>query len=153
RGEEKDAALGRMTAWFVERLGEPKEGWAQVLEEREALVWWLERVPAESWAEIVHQGTEFATTNGPFAAWMGFSERARTATESESQRTALLWLLANVAQHTGDLERAFVAAEEMRELAVRAGNAHNRSAAWSVLADVHAARGQLGEAARILQEE
>jgi hypothetical protein len=153
RAEEGDVALERMTAWFVGRLADPKEGWAAVLEEREALAWWLGVVPEEDWPKAIGAGSGFAMTNGPFAVWMDFCERALSVTADDAQRSKLLWLLANVAQNGGALERASIAAEEMRELAVRMGDDHNRALAWTALADVHASRGQTREAARILQEE
>src|SRR5262249_33320154 len=127
-------------------------GWSEVLGERETLVWWLGQVPSEQWAAVVRAGTEFATTNGPFATWMAFCERALSETDTGPQRSKLLWLLANVARHAGDLERSSVAAEEMRELADGDDDARNRAAAWVVLADIQTARGQVGEAARILYE-
>lgn len=153
REEQKDAALGRVTAWFVERLSDPKDGWAAVREEMEGLAWWLGVVPEGDWPAVVRAGSSFATGNGPFVVWMNFCERALAETVDEPQRLALLSLLASVAQHGGDLERASVAAEETRELAVRTGSEHDGAVAWSILADVHAAQGHTGEAARIFQQE
>ena len=153
REEEKGIALAKMTAWFVERMSTPSGGWADVQREMEPLAWWLGIVPEEDWPTVVRAGRSFAATWGPFPAWMDFCERALVRTLDEERRSALLWLLADVAQHGGDTERASVAAEEMRELAVRTGVDHDRAVAWNILAEVHATRGQTREAARIMQEE
>ncbi|APR87945.1 hypothetical protein A7982_13294 [Minicystis rosea] len=153
RREEKETALSSISAWFIARMQDPKEGWPVTLQEKEALTWWLGVVPEGEWGAVVEAGTAFARTNGPFAAWSQFAERALGATSEDARRSGFLWLLANVAQQAGDLERASVAAEEMREIAARAGNEHDRARAWSVIADVHTARGHTREAARILLDE
>lgn len=153
RPGEKDVALGRMTAWFVERFPGTDAGVAEIEDEVDALSWWLGAAPESEWPTIAEAGENFAHVHGPYQAWETFCDRALPKAQDDEQRFSVLRIAASVALHRAELISAYSAAEELLHIAERRGDPRTLMLAWKVVADVLAAQGQTGESARILQEE
>jgi tetratricopeptide (TPR) repeat protein/predicted phosphohydrolase len=153
--------FSRMSAWFLERL--PKlpigEGdtqgahWLAIHEESAALVDWLARLPAEDVVRVERAGSDYASHNGPYAAWMTFCERVLKQHLEPDERSCVLWTLALVAFHSGALNRALAAVEEKSRVDLGRNDEREVALASGVRADILQARGQLDEALRIRRDE
>jgi tetratricopeptide (TPR) repeat protein len=153
--------LGRMTRWFLDRLPElpmeqeqfQGERWKEIQQEITALVDWLQLVPHELHEEIRRAGATFATSVGPFPAWMAYCERVLRIALSPEARSGFLWMLASVGLQCGELDRALAAAREKGALDQSRQDEHGEALAASLRADVLRARGELDEALRLRREE
>jgi tetratricopeptide (TPR) repeat protein len=154
---DADAALTRMTDWFIAHLPEGGEDqgkrWFDIQEEIAALTEWLARVPPTNRVRIERAGSRYAIRNGPYHAWVMFCEAMLAGDVSEDERSNLLWTLGNVALTGGALDRALAAAEDKRNLDRNRGADREAALASGLIADILQARGQLDEALRIRNEE
>ncbi len=156
-----EAALARMTEWFVERLDPAIDEngvvqgprWHEVRDETAALVSWLPMVRDADLARVARAGSRFALRHGPFAVWQRFCERALTCCQEPRDRSNVLFTLGDVARSAGDLNRALSAAEEKAALDRSQDWPAEAAMAMGQIADILAARGQLDEALRIRREE
>ncbi|MDI1434794.1 NB-ARC domain-containing protein [Polyangium sorediatum] len=155
RGVDEEVVAARMTAWFVRRLPEGKQGeaWVEVGQEMGALAAWLPRVRGEDAGVIIEQAMFFAIQNGPFHLWMEFCERGLRERDDAEERSNLLWTLAKVAQSAGELDRALAAAKQQEQHDKKRGAERDAALAASCQADILEARGELDEALRIRQQE
>ncbi|WP_437594214.1 hypothetical protein [Sorangium sp. So ce1000] len=154
RGAEETAVLRRMTEWFVKRLREEAEQpWNEVTREAGALSAWLGRVSGDDLVRVERAGSRYAIQNGPFHVWMEFCARGLRARSDPEERSGLLWTLANVALHTGAMDRASEAAEEKLTVDRARGDERAAALAAGCRADILEACGQLDEVLRIRREE
>ena len=154
---KKDAAIARMTGWFVERLpagGEDQgQRWQDVYDETAALIEWLGQVPAAERRQIVEAAMQYATRAGPFHAWMRFCEEALPEEQDEGARSNLMWVLVQVALRSGLPDRALAVAQQKQELDLGRGAEREAAISAGFKADVLFARGDLDAALRIRREE
>ena len=163
RGRGSDAAevVARVTGWFVERLPKSPAGeedaqgkaWGEIQGENRALVWWLRLVPEGEHARVVRAGSSMAMTAGPFRPWLAFYEAAEALDLAADDRSWVLWTLGRVALSCGELSTAEAAARANALHDSERGAERDAALAWSIVADIAAARGELDEALRIRREE
>jgi hypothetical protein len=154
---DADAALTRMTDWFVAHLPEGGEDqgqrWLETQGEIATLTEWLARVPPTNRVRVERAGSRYAMRNGPYHAWVMFCEAMLAGDVSEDERSNLLWTLGNVALSGGAPDRALAAAEDKRNLDRNRGADREAALASGLIADILQARGQLDEALKIRNEE
>ena len=153
----RDAAIARMTEWFLVRLPEGGDDqgrrWSEVHGEIAALTEWLAQIPLADRVRVRDAGNWYAMLSGPYHAWVRFCEAALAEETGEAHRSNLLWTQAYVAFRGGLLDRALAAAEEKRDLDRKRGAEHGAALAAGLIADILEAGGQLDEALRIRTEE
>jgi tetratricopeptide (TPR) repeat protein len=154
---DKEAAVARITDWFVERLpvGGDDQGrrWREVNDENAALAEWLAQIPPGEAARVERAGSGYAIRNGPYHAWLRFCEAALATGVGDDAKSNFLWTLGIVALHGGLPDRALAAAGEKRELDRKRGADRQAALSTSLIADILEARGQLDEALKIRTEE
>jgi tetratricopeptide (TPR) repeat protein len=154
---DKDAAVARMTEWFVARLPEggvdQGQRWRDVQNEMAGLTEWLAEIPSADRARVVQAGSRYAIRNGPFHAWLRLCEEALAGENSATSRSNFLWTLGHVALRGGLLDRALDAAEETRKLDRARGADREAALAAGLIADILRTRGQLDEALKMFNEE
>ena len=154
---EKEAVISRITEWFVTRLPEGGDDqgrrWNEIQEEIAALTEWLAQIPLSDRVRVLHAGSRYAIYSGPYLAWLQFWEEALTGETTDEMRSNVLWILGEVAQRGGLLDRALAAAEDKRSLDLGRGAEREAAIAAGQIADVFEAKGQLDDALKIRQEE
>ena len=92
---------------------------------------------------------------GPYRLWMQFCERGLQQVTAPTEQSGLLWTYANLTQSAGDLDLSLALAERKVKVDVKRGEdgERGRALAWSKIADIRMARGDLDEALRIRLEE
>jgi tetratricopeptide (TPR) repeat protein len=157
-----NAAVGRkqLFDWFYSRLPESQNtnvdntGWHELHAEFTALIEWLNGLSvAAVLRSVEQQGKDFASQNGPFAAWWALCERGLQSTHDLDFHSSYLYTLANVALRGGDPDRALQAAKRKADIDRQRGDDRNLALAQGKIADVLYRRGELDEALRIRREE
>jgi tetratricopeptide (TPR) repeat protein len=154
---DREAALARMTEWFVARLPEGAEDqgsrWQEIGEEILAMTEWLALVPSTDRVRVERAGSRYAIGNGPYHSWLRFCEEALAGESSSEHRSNFLWTLGRTALSGGLPDRALAAAEEKATLDADRGADREAVLAAGLRADILQARGQLDEALKIHQED
>jgi tetratricopeptide (TPR) repeat protein len=154
---DKDAAVSRMTEWFVARLpqGGEEQGrrWREIHEEFAATTEWLAQVSPADRVRVARAGVDYAINNGPYHAWIRLCDDSLTGEMADADRSSLLWTLGQVALSGGVPDRALAAAKEKRQLDLKRGADREAALAAGLVADILNARGQLDEALKIRNEE
>ena len=154
---DADAALTRMTDWFVAHLPEGGEDqgqrWLEIQEEIAALTEWLARVLPTDRVRVERAGSRYAIRSGPYHAWVMFCEAMLAGDVSEDERSNILWTLGNVAMSGGAPDRALAAAADKRSQDRNRGADREAALASGLIADILQDRGQLDEALKICNEE
>ena len=154
---DADAALTRMTDWFVAHLPEGGEDqgqrWLEIQEEIAALTEWLARVLPTDRVRVERAGSRYAIRSGPYHAWVMFCEAMLAGDVSEDERSNILWTLGNVAMSGGAPDRALAAAADKRSQDRNRGADREAALASGLIADILQDRGQLDEALKIRNEE
>ena len=144
-----------ITDWFCHRLplpmrDDPRERpWVQILEETDALLAWLPRVPDQRIPDLLRVADEFAVNNGPYAPWIAFCERAATLDLDPSAESDRLRLLSWVCRGGGDVDRAFAVAKEKLAFDTDRDDPRQIAEAATTIGDVHAAQGRPDEALEV----
>ncbi len=154
---EREAALARMTEWFLARLpqGGDDQGrrWQEIHDEVAALTEWLAQIPPADRVRVERAGSRYAIRNGPFHAWLRFCEEALAGESDDAHRSDFLWTLGQVALRGGLPDRALAAAEEKRDLDRKRGEERDAALAIGLIADIFTACGEFDAALRIRREE
>ncbi len=153
----------RLAAWFLQRLPEPDEtqlkantqhGWHELQTEAAALTEWLASLPPKLQYPVERAGSQYAARNGPFLNWMVFCEQALDNPEhDEQQRSNILFTLMQVAESSGNNDKAIRYAEEKYQLDIQRDDQREAALAKGQIADILQARGNLDEALRIRTED
>jgi tetratricopeptide (TPR) repeat protein len=149
--------LEGMTRWFLARLrkGGEDQGlrWNQIQREEEALITWLGRVPPENKVRVLKASLWYPISNGPYPAWLDFSERLLQERNEPDIRSSALWTLSHIALRSDNLDRAYDAAREMSRLNLARGAKRETAIAAGLIAEILTARGDLDEALRTWRED